>query len=100
MKRIFYNYFLRDFNLASMNLALGLLLVAFGVVFGSIHWIRGYQFDMLTSPGTVMLAALPVILGSQALLSFVNFDMSNIPRYPLQRMLDGTKIWDCRKGQR
>ena len=86
-RRVFYNYFLRDFNLASVNLVLGTLLVLFGVVFGSFHWIRGYRFDVLASPGTVMLAALPVILGSQALLSFISFDLTNIPNRPLQRLI-------------
>jgi hypothetical protein len=86
-KRLFYNYFLRDFNIASINLLVGLALLAFGIVFGSVHWIRGYQLDVLASPGTVMLAALPVVLGWQALLTFVHLDVANVPRQPLQRML-------------
>jgi len=36
---------------------------------------------------TVMLAALPVILGSQLLLSFLNYDVRNIPQIPLQKRL-------------
>jgi glycosyltransferase involved in cell wall biosynthesis len=90
IKRIFYDYFLRDFNMASINLVLGTVLLLFGLTFGSVHWIRGYAFDVLASPGTVMLAALPVILGSQLLLSFINFDLANVPRRPLQRMLRRT----------
>ena len=86
-KRLFYNYFLRDFNIASVNLLIGLVLVTFGVLYGSVHWIRGYQLDVLASPGTVMLAALPIVLGWQALLSFVHLDVANIPRQPLQRVL-------------
>jgi len=89
-KRIFYNYFLRDFNMASINLVMGTLLLLFGIVFGSVHWIRGYAFDVLASPGTVMLAALPVILGSQLMLSFINFDLANVPQRPLQRILRRT----------
>lgn len=87
IKRIFYEYFLRDFNIASINLVLGTVLLLFGIAFGSVHWIRGYAFDILASPGTVMLAALPVILGTQLLLSFINFDLANVPRRPLQRIL-------------
>lgn len=86
-KRIFYCYFLRDFNVASLNLILGLALLAFGFTFGVSQWVRGYRTELLASPGTVMLAALPIILGWQALLSFILFDMSNIPKYPLQRSL-------------
>jgi dolichol-phosphate mannosyltransferase len=87
-KRLFYNYFLRDFNVASINLLIGLLLVMFGVTFGSVHWIRGYQLDVLATPGTVMLAALPIVLGWQALLSFVHLDVTNVPRQPIQQTLE------------
>jgi hypothetical protein len=87
VKRLFYNYFLRDFNMASLHLTIGLLLLAFGVVFGSLHWIRGYRLDVLASPGTVMLAALPVVLGWQSLLSFFHFDVANVPRRPIQQTL-------------
>jgi dolichol-phosphate mannosyltransferase len=86
-KRLFYNYFLRDFNLASLNLVVGLLLTTFGVTFGTIRWVHGYEMNLVASPGTVMLAALPVVLGWQSLLSFLSFDISNIPRRPLQRMI-------------
>jgi len=93
-KRLFYNYFLRDFNLASLNLVVGCLFIAFGVIFGSIRWIHGYEMNLVASPGTVMLAALPVVLGWQSLLSFLSFDISNIPRRPLQRMLDAQPAID------
>lgn len=83
-KRIFYCYFLREFHIASFNLLLGLALVGFGVAFGLYHWIQGYQLNQLASAGTVMFAALPIILGWQALLSFLAFDVSNVPKRPLQ----------------
>nr|NIR58837.1 glycosyltransferase family 2 protein [Gammaproteobacteria bacterium] len=38
-KRIVYNYYLRSFSLASIELVLGLLLLAFGVTVGAYHWI-------------------------------------------------------------
>lgn len=87
IKRIFYNYFLRDFNLASINLVVGLLLIAFGVLFGVSRWIRGYEANVFASPGTVMLAALPIVLGWQSLMSFINFDLTNIPHHPIHRNL-------------
>jgi dolichol-phosphate mannosyltransferase len=85
-KRMFYNYFLRDFNFASINLVLGFLLVAFGLTFGSIEWLRGVERQSFASAGTVMLAALPMVLGWQALLSFIHFDITNIPTRPLHRL--------------
>ena len=38
-KRVFYNYFLRDFNGASLELVLGLLLILFGSLWGAEHWL-------------------------------------------------------------
>jgi glycosyltransferase involved in cell wall biosynthesis len=40
VKRIFYNYFLRDFSVASIELIAGLILMSFSVVFGGYHWIK------------------------------------------------------------
>ena len=38
IKRIFYRYFLRDFSVASIELLLGLALLAFCTFFGLAHW--------------------------------------------------------------
>lgn len=80
LKRIFYCYFLREFNIASLNLLLSIGLIGFGVCFGMVHWIRGNELNQLASAGTVMFAALPVILGWQALLAFFAFDVGNVPK--------------------
>jgi len=87
LKRLFYNYFLRGFSMASINLVAGMMLMVFGVSFGVNEWIRSARLNVFASPGTVMLAALPVILGAQLLLSFVSFDMANVPRDPIHRKL-------------
>jgi glycosyltransferase involved in cell wall biosynthesis len=86
-KRILYNYFLRGFSMASIQLFAGLALLILGVVFGTLQWIRGAEMNLLASPGTVMLAALPVILGCQLLLNFIAFDMANIPHIALHPRL-------------
>jgi dolichol-phosphate mannosyltransferase len=79
-KRILYNYFLRNFSLASVNLVLGLLLAAFGFVFGVDRWITAVASGVPATTGTVMLSALPFLLGVQFLLSFLAHDMSLVPR--------------------
>ena len=91
-KRLFYNYLLRDFNAASVNLILGLLMITFGVAYGGIHWIRGTESSVVASSGTVMLAALPVVLGWQALLSFIQFDVANIPQRPVHRHINHPSV--------
>jgi dolichol-phosphate mannosyltransferase len=86
VKRIFYSYVLRDFNSASLNLLIGSLMIIAGAAFGGWQWLRGGLLNIVATPGTVMLAALPIILGFQALLSFLQFDVANIPNRPLQRL--------------
>ena len=85
VKRLFYCYLLRDFNIASLNLLLAIVLLSFGLVFGMVQWVRSVQLNEFASAGTVMLAALPFILGWQALLAFFSFDLHNIPSEPVQR---------------
>ncbi len=82
-KRVFYGYFLRDFSIASIELVLGTLLLLWGTLFGSAAWALGAAHGQPATAGTVMLAALPVILGVQFLLSFLQFDYRNVPSRPL-----------------
>lgn len=86
-KRIFYNYFLRDFNLGSVQLVAGTLLTLFGFVFGGLAWWQHAQLGQVTPSGTVMIAALPVLIGIQLLLSAINYDILSEPRTPLHRQL-------------
>lgn len=87
LKRVVYVHFLRSFSVASVELLLGLVLVLFGVVFGSIEWYLLWQEGQVATPGTVMLAALPVILGTQFLLSFLRVDVEAEPRLPICNVL-------------
>lgn len=82
-KRLFYNYFLRDMTVASLELVLGLAAIVFGVVFGGAHWFVSLTTGLATPLGTIMLAALPTMLGLQLLLAFVSFDVANVPRRPI-----------------
>ena len=82
-KRIFYGYFLRDMALASIELLAGVALLAFGLVYGSIKWLHSHDSGSLATAGTVMLAALPVIVGLQFVLAFLAYDIANVPRRAL-----------------
>ena len=48
-------------------------------------WVHSVSSGIYASSGEVMLAALPVIIGVQLMVSFIGFDMQNQPRIPLQR---------------
>jgi glycosyltransferase involved in cell wall biosynthesis len=85
LKRIFYNYFLRNFSMASVNLVLGAALMTFGVVFGLEQWLIAARNHLPATAGTVMLSALPFLLGTQLALNFLSHDMSATPRGPIHR---------------
>ena len=85
-KRIFYNYYLRDMSLASIELPLGLVLLISGGSFGVYHWINSIQEGVTTPAGTVMLAALPILMGTQLILAFLGYDIANVPRRPFHKM--------------
>ncbi|WP_241048177.1 glycosyltransferase family 2 protein [Achromobacter xylosoxidans] len=84
VKRIFYNYYLRDMSLASLELPLGLLLLTLGGGFGIVHWIKSVSMGVSTPSGTVMLSALPVIIGTQLVLAFLGYDIASVPKRPFQ----------------
>jgi glycosyltransferase involved in cell wall biosynthesis len=79
-KRIFYNYYLRNFNIASIEIALGVPLIGFGAWIGITRWIDGYLHATPATSGTVMLAALPLLVGIQLVLAFLSYDLQNVPR--------------------
>jgi len=82
-KRIYYSYFLRDFNVASLELFVGLVLIGFGTIYGLAHW--GGEEPAV--PGIVMISALPLLAGIMSLLSFVNFDVQQVPRETISSRL-------------
>lgn len=86
LKRIFYNYYLRDMSLASIELPLGILLFVSGCGFGVYHWVNSLQEGVATPAGTVMLAALPILMGLQLILAFLGYDIANVPRRPLHKL--------------
>lgn len=82
-KRIFYNYFLRDMTVASLELVFGLVMLLFGLIYGGIHWVEAVSNGVATPLGTIMLAALPTMLGLQLLLAFIAYDVAAVPRRPI-----------------
>ncbi len=85
IRRIIYSYFLRDFNVASLSLLFGTILLFFGVIFGSFHWILSMRTGEPATTGTVFLAALPVAMGTQMFLFFLGYDTNAEPKRPVQR---------------
>lgn len=94
LKRIFYNYYLRDMSLASIEMPIGLLMIAFGCIFGGYHWLSSSYTGAPTPLGTIMFSALPIIIGIQFVLAFLSYDINSAPKrvihkkYSKRRQLD------------
>ncbi len=84
-KRLFYNYLLRDFNVASAETLLGIVAFFGGFVFGVQAWIHSIATGTPATAGTVMIAALPTIAGLQLLLSALNYDVFQVPSKPISK---------------
>jgi dolichol-phosphate mannosyltransferase len=79
-KRLFYNYYLRDMNAASLELPLGAALGWFGFIFGAVSFGTSLQTGVAATAGTVMLSAVPLILGFQLVLAFLSADIAAVPK--------------------
>ena len=77
IKRIFYSYYLRDFNLASVELPLGLSCMSFAIIIGLDSWLQGISEGTPTEPGTLVLFSITFLAGLQFILAFFSFDMQN-----------------------
>ncbi len=84
-KRLFYNYYLRNMSLASIELPLGVALLCGGAVYGLWHWLQSSSIGIETPAGTVMLSALPVLMGAQLILAFLAYDIASVPRRAIHK---------------
>ena len=99
LKRILYNYYLRDVSIASFELPVGLAMLLFGLIFGARNWMLSISSGQESSSGTVMLAALPVIIGLQFLLAFLGHDIRSAPSRPIHRFITSPKRLSNNKEQ-
>lgn len=60
-------------------------MVLAGGAFGAKAWAASAAAGIPTPAGEVMLSALPILVGIQLLLAFVNFDIASVPKRPLSR---------------
>lgn len=86
-KRVFYNYYLRDMSVASVEIPVGIAAILGGTIQGVLSWIDSARTGVETSAGTVMLSALPIILGLQLLLGYLSYDIASTPRRPIHKPL-------------
>ena len=69
--RIYQKHVLRDFSPIALFYGLGIPLFVWGFFFGLAVWIHSILYHNVATVGTVMLSALPVIVGLQLFLQAV-----------------------------
>ena len=79
-RRVIERFVLRDFSPMVLFLFFGLVMLTFGSVYGGIAWWHSYRTGVVASSGTIMLAALPFILGFQLVLQAMMLDIQSTPR--------------------
>lgn len=80
LRRLLIRYFITDFTIASLYILAGVPLLAFGLIEGISQWLASEASGVPRTAGTVMLAAMPTILGFQLLLQAVAHDVQAAPR--------------------
>ena len=86
-KRLFYNYLLRDFNIATIHGIAGIILTLFGGTFGAIEWYLYAKAQIPAPTGIIILAVLPIIIGTQLMLAAISYDMAQTPKKVLHKSL-------------
>lgn len=92
IKRIFYNYFLRDFNPGSVYILMSAVLLLSGFVFGVYKWTMSYMTNIPSTAGTVMIPAIMMIFGMQFLISAINFDLNYKIRHSFRKSKQNVRI--------
>lgn len=87
VKRIFYNYFLRSFSVASLNLVLGSFLTCSGLAYGASKHFHYANLGLATPTGIQAIVMLLIIIGIQLLISFISYDISHVPSQPIHQLL-------------
>jgi dolichol-phosphate mannosyltransferase len=82
-RRLIDTYFVRDISMASLELMLGALLLPAGALYGAFHWWRSIETGVPATAGTVILSAMPIIVGVQLLLAFIGHDTRRQPVTPV-----------------
>ncbi len=85
LNRIWLRYFVMDFSVASISLIFSIIFLGFGSIWGLYWWYQSITTGIASTSGTVIIAALPVILGFQLFLQFLTNDVQNIPHKPINK---------------
>jgi dolichol-phosphate mannosyltransferase len=80
LRRVLLRYVFYDISPVAVFGIIGATLFAAGTVYGAVHWIANARRGELTPPGTIIIAAVLLILGFQLLLEALVLDIQASPR--------------------
>jgi dolichol-phosphate mannosyltransferase len=80
-RRLTLEYVLLDLRPGTILAAAGVCLTLFGAIFGGFHWYRSEVTGENSLPGTVMVAAVPFIVGLQLLLQALLLDIGEVRNF-------------------
>lgn len=78
--RLGYQYYLREWSIASLELPLGIMSFSMGTWLGVTAYFSSLSLGQSVTPGQITVASLLVILGTQLLLAFANYDIASEPK--------------------
>ena len=87
LKRLLYQYLLRDFSIGSVFLALGILMLSSGLIGGLIAFTTSQVSGIARSGGTITLFELSIVLGVFFAVGFLNHDINREPRHAISNLL-------------
>ncbi len=73
-KRIFYQYFLFDFNQGSLEIILSIIMFIISFLIGLISIYRSTTTGILTNAGTASIFTITTVVAFQLLISFIYYD--------------------------
>lgn len=86
LRRLAYTYYIRDLNVASLELLLSALLLAGGGAWSLWQLWESVETGIAATAGESLIGVLPIIMGFQMLLAAIHFDTQNLPTRALQAL--------------
>jgi dolichol-phosphate mannosyltransferase len=83
LRRLFWRYVVYDFTAASVFLLVGIPSFVFGAIYGSVRYAQLQLTGTFASAGTVMIAAMPIILGVVLVTQAIVLDIQAVPKVPI-----------------
>ena len=73
--------------MGSVSLIVSSILVTSGSIYGMTKWLASIETGVPATAGMVMISGIQLLVGLNFLISFINYDIGNIPRQVQHRLL-------------